>query len=123
MVQCKACNGWYDETIASGICPHCGHIEEHAIEPEKENIFVDPRWLPEGTLLNDRYEIKEVIGAGGFGVTYKAWDRHSSVYKAIKEYFQQGVVNRIPGTTEVLISAPKQRAEFEYGKKLSLIHI
>ncbi len=117
MVQCKACNGWYDETIASGICPHCGHIEEHAIEPEKENIFVDPRWLPEGTLLNDRYEIKEVIGAGGFGVTYKAWDRHSSVYKAIKEYFQQGVVNRIPGTTEVLISAPKQRAEFEYGKK------
>lgn len=116
MVQCKACGEWYDETIASGICPHCGHIEETKLAPEEEK-FVDPRWLPSGTLLNGRYEILEVIGAGGFGVTYKAWDRKNAVPKAIKEYFQQGVVNRIPGTTEVLISAPKQREEFEYGKK------
>lgn len=116
MVQCKACGEWYDETIASGICPHCGHIEETKLAPEEEKI-VDPRWLPSGTLLNGRYEILEVIGAGGFGVTYKAWDRKNAVPKAIKEYFQQGVVNRIPGTTEVLISAPKQREEFEYGKK------
>ena len=36
---------------------------------------------------------------------------------AIKEYFQQGVVNRIPGDTDVFVAAPKRQAEFEYGKE------
>ena len=117
MVQCRSCGEWYDETIASGICPHCGHIEETGNKTGEEKKRIDPRWLPAGTILHDRYEVKEVLGAGGFGVTYKAWDHQNAVYKAIKEYYQQGVANRVPGTKEVLISAPKQREEFEYGKK------
>lgn len=82
-----------------------------------EREYVDPRWLQAGEVLHSRYEICEVIGSGGFGITYKVWDNKNQVYKAVKEYFQQGVVNRIPGTKEVLISAPKRREEFEYGKE------
>lgn len=109
MIRCESCFAEYEEEKAFGVCPYCGYYDGY--EPE------DPRFLPIGTLLQNRYVIGGVIGVGGFGITYKAWDIQLKVCKAIKEYFQQGVVNRIPGTTEVLISNPKRREEFEYGKQ------
>ena len=147
MITCNNCLREFDESIAAGICPHCGNDlpekanKTQAMFPQAEDetretsishtvpMFVDeeqsesmqqyedPRWLPLGTILNSRYRVCKVIGSGGFGITYKVWDTQNSVYKAVKEYFQQGVVNRIPGQTEVLISAPKRREEFEYGKE------
>jgi serine/threonine protein kinase len=47
--------------------------------------------LPIGYLLrNGRYRIDEVLGAGGFGLTYKAWDAHLTVPVALKEFFPTG---------------------------------
>ena len=109
MKRCEKCFGEYDERIAAGVCPHCGYMQG-----EQQD---DPRYLPIGCMLHDRYIIGGVVGAGGFGITYKAWDAKYNVCKAIKEYFQQGVVNRIPGDTEVFVSAPKRQEEFEYGKE------
>ncbi len=42
--------------------------------------------LPVGCML-DEYRIDSVLGAGGFGVTYKARDTHLDTWVAIKEYF------------------------------------
>lgn len=109
MKRCEKCFKEYDETVAAGVCPYCGYMQG-----EKPD---DPRYLPIGCLLHDRYVIGGVVGVGGFGITYKAWDTKHSVCKAIKEYFQQGVVNRIPGDTEVFVSAPKRLEEFKYGKE------
>lgn len=108
MVRCEKCFQMYDDNIAMGVCPHCGYFEGF----EEEDL----RYLPIGTILQGRYSIGGVIGAGGFGITYRAWDLQHNVCKAVKEYFQQGVANRIPGTTEVIISAPKKTEEFEYGR-------
>ena len=42
--------------------------------------------LPSGYML-DEYRIDTILGAGGFGVTYKALDTHLNTWVAIKEYF------------------------------------
>ena len=42
--------------------------------------------LPSGHLL-DEYRVEAILGAGGFGVTYKALDTHLETWVAIKEYF------------------------------------
>ena len=42
--------------------------------------------LPPGYML-DEYQIDSILGAGGFGVTYKALDTHLQNWVAIKEYF------------------------------------
>lgn len=42
--------------------------------------------LPVGCML-DEYRIDSILGAGGFGVTYKALDTHLDTWVAIKEYF------------------------------------
>jgi serine/threonine protein kinase len=42
--------------------------------------------LASGCML-DEYRIDAILGAGGFGVTYKAWDTLLETWVAIKEYF------------------------------------
>lgn len=108
MVRCEKCFNEYDETICAGVCPHCGYYE--GCEQE------DPRALPIGTVLYQRYIVGGVLGVGGFGMTYKVWDLKHNICKAVKEYFQQGVVNRIPGTKAVFVTAPRRQEEFDYGK-------
>ena len=41
--------------------------------------------LRPGALIS-RYEVREVLGAGGFGITYKAFDTRLQCEVAIKEY-------------------------------------
>lgn len=50
--------------------------------------------LPNYVLLNRRYILLHVIGAGGFGVTYKAMDTVRRQVCAIKEYVPIGVALR-----------------------------
>ncbi|MBQ2990933.1 MAG: leucine-rich repeat protein [Clostridia bacterium] len=73
---CSRCMKQMEE---DGACPHCGY---DAAQSEKNASHLDS-----GTLLHDRYQLGAVIGAGGFGVTYAAWDHNLQIPVAVKEYF------------------------------------
>lgn len=48
-----------------------------------------PVILEPGTVLNKKYQIKKMIGAGGFGTTYLAFDQVLKMPVAVKEYKRQ----------------------------------
>ncbi|MDP8269732.1 MAG: serine/threonine-protein kinase, partial [Candidatus Tenebribacter davisii] len=40
--------------------------------------------LPEGHIIDERYEIKEKVGQGGFGSVYRVYDKNMNIDKALK---------------------------------------
>lgn len=52
-------------------------------------------WLPEGNILHEKYNIKKVLGQGGFGITYLAYDIVFRQDIAVKEYFPVRYANRL----------------------------
>jgi serine/threonine protein kinase len=60
-----------------------------------------PNALPAGHRFNE-FEIKEVIGGGGFGIVYRAWDHLLERTIAIKEYLPISLASRGDDLTIVL---------------------
>ena len=108
MAQAKCINCMNDFDISqSTICPHCGYDQS---TPKKESYHLDP-----GYMLNDRYVIGKVIGSGGFGITYVAWDTVLEKKVAVKEYFPTEFVTRLLGDTEVCPYDDEKTYQFEAG--------
>jgi len=53
---------------------------------------------------SNRYIVGEVVGAGGFGIVYKAWDTKLETIVAVKEFFISRLVTRAEGLKNVIIS-------------------
>ena len=51
--------------------------------------------LKAGSRLDDRYIVMDVIGEGGFGITYLGFDERLEIKVAIKEYYPQHLVARM----------------------------
>lgn len=69
-----------------GKCPFCGY--------DPSLPYQGPQ-LEEGTFLRDgRYQLGAVIGRGGFGITYAAWDSVLELPVAVKEYFPGAFCSR-----------------------------
>jgi serine/threonine protein kinase len=72
-----------------------------------------PNALAEGAMLNE-YSIVDVLGVGGFGITYLARDTTLEKDVAIKEYFPGGVVSRRP-EGNVTMTGPHVEDEYNSG--------
>lgn len=71
--------------------------------------------LPAGTCIA-KYEIIEVLGQGGFGITYRARDTQLGRDVAIKEYLPTSCAKRQGGLT-VLPRAAKAAEDFQWGRE------
>ncbi len=72
--------------VTSDICESCGF--------SLKDYVSDPTVLAVGTVLQNRYRIGGIIGKGGFGVTYLAFDAKLERRIAVKEYFPYGFAQR-----------------------------
>ena len=92
-----------------GPCPYCGF-------DLSENQAAYPKALRAGTILNNRYLVGRVLGQGGFGITYVAWDQKLSARVAVKEYMPGEMAARLEGTT-VYVMAAERTEDFAYGEE------
>mgnify|MGYP000952831977 CR=1 FL=1 len=70
---------------------------------EHDNNRTVPNALPIGYRFNE-FEIKEVIGGGGFGIVYRAWDHQLERTIAIKEFMPASLAVRSDDLNLVLRS-------------------
>ena len=74
--------------------------------------------LPSGTIINHRYEIIDVIGQGGFGITYKGHDKTLDTPVAIKEYYPSGIASRLYALSlDVQVGGEENTRVFTSGKE------
>ncbi len=99
----------YDTDKYGNVCPCCGND----IETQREKY---PTSLRPGSILNGRYIIGRVLGQGGFGITYAAWDDRNAERVAVKEFFPHEIANRAEGSFPVQPYTDERREYFEQGR-------
>lgn len=100
----RICLNCFSQRGAYDVCPYCGYM---AGTPPQEPYLLAP-----GTRLWGRYIMGTVLGIGGFGVTYKAWDTRLGAMVAIKEFFPQGLASRIPGEAKLRVFSGEKTEHF-----------
>ena len=101
-------NCFQEKPQADGPCPCCGFDLE-------DNVKKYPVALRAGTILNNRYIVGRVLGQGGFGITYVAWDEKLAARVAVKEYMPNDISARV-GTT-VSVAMESRAEDFTYGEE------
>ena len=87
-------------------CPACGW---------RSGLDNSPPALALGRILDGRYRIGRVLGHGGFGITYLAWDDNLHLRLAIKEYFPRDSAGRAPDGVSLAIYSGQAGDQFAYG--------
>lgn len=81
---CTAC--WQGNYV-NGICENCRHPKEAEAKRRMDA-------LPLMDIVRGRYTVGEVLGKGGYGITYSAWDNVQMQRVALKELFPNTSVTR-----------------------------
>ncbi len=91
----------------SDACPHCGY--------QKTPADYSPLYLRPRTILARKYVIGRVLGHGGFGITYLAWNLNLEIKLAIKEFLPTDLVTREPQSSKVAVYTGAKKDVFQYG--------
>ncbi len=98
MAFCTVCGK--DVSDGAKYCPNCGTPQKdiELFSSEKSNTLkanvpnlygaVNLDRLPAGYVINDRYEVKEKLGQGGFAAVYRVFDRNVETDKALKVFIE-----------------------------------
>lgn len=95
------------EPVTGAVCKGCGY--------NSADSAPDPTMLAPGSVLLNRYVVGRIIGKGGFGITYQAYDALVCKKIAIKEFFPYGVAQRTVGSTIVSVSNADSAEVFKLG--------
>ena len=86
------------------VCPWCGfYLPDYT--PKKHHLDMMQ------TILKGRYLVGAVLGEGGFGITYGAYDLAENQRVAIKEMFLKEIVTRKNGRT-ILVDSTQRTAKY-----------
>lgn len=100
------CSGCFSP-IKKEPCKKCGFSEE--------SYASDKIALPCGTILMGNFVIGNVIGKGGFGITYLAYDVKYDKIIAVKEYFPIEFAVREKNGTGLMVRDRKAAEMFKHG--------
>lgn len=100
------CSGCFSP-IKKEPCKKCGFSEE--------SCHPDGITLPCGTILMGNFIIGKVLGKGGFGITYLAYDVKYSKIIAVKEYFPIELSLRGSDGTGLMVRDRKAAEMFKHG--------
>ena len=103
--RCFSCMESYSDEY--DVCPFCGATTDIEVE---NALHMYP-----GTVLHEKYVIGKVIGYGGFGVTYLAWDTVLQIKVAIKEYLPSEFSTRAMGQSQVTVFSGDKTIQFADG--------
>jgi len=109
MESSKICIYCLSGTVTGGVCTHCGRaVGDDAARPVQT---LPARYM----LCGGQYFLGRVLGSGGFGITYLAWDQKFNRKVAVKEFFPRHLAVRDENGVRIKVH-PDQRAEFEHAK-------
>lgn len=103
----KLCTSCLNDKGDSISCSLCGWTETGETE--------SPQHLAPRTILHGKYMLGRVLGQGGFGITYLAWDINLNRKVAIKEYLPRDFASRSPDETVVSVFSGNSKIYFEEG--------
>lgn len=102
----RFCENCFEE-VTGAVCKACGF--------NSEDNAPDPTMLAPGSVLQNRYVVGRVIGKGGFGITYLAYDALVGRKIAVKEYFPYGVAQRTATSADVSVTSAESAEAFKLG--------
>ena len=100
-------NCFQSDCFNGRLCYQCGYEQKAA---------VDSRAMRAGVLLKNRYFLGRVLGIGGFGITYLAFDSRLRQRCAVKEYFPVEWAVRMSGTNQIEPNSQLKDELYYHGK-------
>ena len=101
------CMGCMEPRQGLEVCAACGYRE--GTPPD------NPVHLPPRTRLKDCYLVGRVLGHGGFGIAYIAYETNLQIKLAVKEFFPGDFATRGVDRATVAPYSGDARDNFEYG--------